>query len=168
MKKICILLMPAAFAMQCAPPRIEVTPEQTECVPTTLTVQPDDGSLFLTWDTPCADNVRLSGYNIYISTKPLFDKYGRRNLPGKIRSINSEPYPGDTDPEDRLETMPVRDLNNGVEYYVSVRAVFADRSQSLSSNEVRVICRPEGEFELAYRYADLNDGFSFARNEVVR
>ena len=39
---------------------------------------------------------------------------------------------------------------------------------SISSNEIGVICRPEGEFELAYRYTGLNDGFSFALGEPVR
>jgi len=38
----------------------------------------------------------------------------------------------------------------------------------MASNEVSVICRPEGELELAYRYADENDGFCFAESLPVR
>ena len=78
------------------------------------------------------------------------------------------PYPGDLEAENRFETMEITTLENGFEYFISVRTVFPNGSMSESSNEVSVICRPEGEFDLAFRYSDMNDGFSFARGEYVR
>jgi len=64
--------------------------------------------------------------------------------------------------------MTIENLANGVEYFVSVRTVYPDNSISVSSNEVSIICRPEGEFDLAFRFSDLNDGFSFASGVAVR
>ncbi len=138
-----------------------------ECAPTNLVVKSNDHTLFLKWNTNCPRETLLSGYYIYLEDKPIY-AYHNQLPPRGAKPYNHVPYPGDTDPEDRWETMEVNNLNNGVEYYVSVRALYPDRTVSVSSNEVAAMCRPEGEFELAYRYADLDDGFSFADGISVR
>jgi len=148
-------------------PKVQLKSFGTECAPTNLEVKADDETLMLKWNTNCPDGRLLSGYYIYLEKKPLAD-YRNQAPPRGVKPLNHDPYPGDTDPEDRWETMKIEHLDNGVEYYVSVRALYPDRTVSIASNEVAVMPRPEGEFELAFRYSDLNDGFSFANCETVR
>jgi hypothetical protein len=136
--------------------------DKKDCVPGNLIVTPNNQTLFLKWDTNCDINTVLSGYNIYILTEPMYEKYGLANLPDEIKPVNIIPYPGDTNPEKSYETMSIDMLENGVEYYVSVRTVFPDRSITVSSNEVAVMCRPEGEFILDFRFSGENDGFIFS------
>ena len=165
---LAIIAILSFILIHCGPPKTDYELPRKTCAPSNLTVQPGDSSMLLKWDTGCTDNIVLTGYNIYIQSKPLNEKYQYRDLPSKIKPYNSGPYPGDTDPEDSYETINIGNLENGVEYFVTVRAAYADRGHSMASNEVSVICRPEGEFELAYRYAGENDGFNLAEGTVVR
>ncbi|MEW5922825.1 MAG: hypothetical protein AB1746_02445 [Candidatus Zixiibacteriota bacterium] len=165
---VAIILIIALVVGCGAPPRKITKVMPTECTPTNLTIMPNDRQLYLKWDTNCPDSILLSGYYVYLSNKPLYEKYGQSNPPGSVKPFNEAVYPGDTDPEDKFETMTIENLDNGVEYFVSVRTVFADQTISMSSNEVGIICRPEGEFDLAFRYSELNDGFSFALGTAVR
>lgn len=162
---------------QCgAPPRkvemparpVNETPPLPDCTPKNLSVRSGNGKLFLKWDTNCPDSVLLSGYNIYLLKNPLDKKYFGVEIPKSIKPFNDSPYPGDTDPDSNSETMEIERLDNAVEYFVTVRTVFPDGRLSPASNEISAICRPEGEFSLAFRYADLNDGFSFEKGKSVR
>jgi hypothetical protein len=168
MRKLFILLLTGLLAGGCGAPRKIAEGLRTDCAPSNLTARPNDRKILLRWDTDCPDSILLSGYYIYLQDRPIYEKYGARIPPSSVEPFNLTPYPGDTDPEDSYETMTVEYLDNGVEYFISVRTAYPDRTISVSSNEVSVICRPEGEFELAYRYAGLNDGFSFALGEHVR
>ncbi|UCD93441.1 MAG: fibronectin type III domain-containing protein [Candidatus Zixiibacteriota bacterium] len=168
MRRLLIPLLVAPIIAGCGAPRKIAEGPQTECAPSNLSAKPVDQGIFLKWNTNCPDSILLSGYYIYLQDKPIYEKYGMLDLPSRIKPFNSTAYPGDTDPEASFETMTIENLENGMEYFISVRTVFPDRTISISSNEMGVICRPEGEFELAYRYAGLNDGFSFALGEHVR
>nr|MBN2276127.1 hypothetical protein [candidate division Zixibacteria bacterium] len=139
-----------------------------DCYPENLTIKPESGKMTLMWDPNCDDSIMISGYNIYLRPKSIFERYGSAGLPRSIKPYNENPYPGDTDPDNEFETMIIEDANNGEEYFVSVRTVFPDGSVSKSSNEVAVIPRPEGEFSLAFRYSDTTDGFSFKLGNYVR
>ncbi|MCP4703404.1 MAG: fibronectin type III domain-containing protein [candidate division Zixibacteria bacterium] len=164
MKTIKILLSIVGcviLTIGCGPPRQSGGPAVSECAPTNLTVQSNDSTLYLKWDTNCPDEIATSGYSIYIEEAPIYEKYGKVSLPKKIKRHNHLLYPGDTDPITSFETMTINNLTNGIDYYVSVRAVFPDNTVTVSSNEVPTMCRPEGEFELAFRYTGQNDGFSF-------
>jgi hypothetical protein len=162
--------------LHCAPPKEIGTPPKKEemkksiidCPPQRLSVRPADRKLILKWDTTCPDSILLSGYNIYILPKPLPEKYLGMKLPDDIVPFNNTPYPGDTDPEDSFETMTIENLDNGDEYFLTVRTVYPDGHISSASSEASAICRPEGTFTLAFRYADLNDGFSFSQGKSVR
>jgi len=156
------------IAVGCGPPGKALKTNPTHCAPTNLTVKPNDRQLFIKWDTECPDSTLLSGYYIYLSEKPTYEKHGMGRPPRSLKAFNEAVYPGDTDPESRYETINIENLENGVEYYVSIRTVYADQSVSVSSNEIGVLCRPEGTFDLAFRYSELNDGFSFASGTVVR
>jgi len=164
------------FIAGCAPPKRMGPPiiEEIEaefkdvCPPHNLTVKPGDGSLHLRWEIDCPESTLLSGYYIYVLDKPIYDEYHSSDPPSSARPYNDAVYPGDTVADRGFETITISDLDNGVDYYLSVRTVYPDRKISASSNEIGVICRPEGQFELAFRYAALNDGFSFARAASVR
>jgi hypothetical protein len=158
-----------SFAAGCAPPSI--SPEEmapAECVPANLTIQPGDGRLDLKWETNCPPDRLISGYFIYLENEPIPDKYLRTHPPKSIRPFNLAAYPGDTDPESSYETMTIENLDNGIDYFITVRTAFPDNSLSAASNQVRIMCRPQGEFALAVRYAATNDGFSFASGQSVR
>jgi hypothetical protein len=177
MKRLFILFSLGSifFLLRCAPPQKKVvketppvSPTAIDCPPNNLTARPGDGKLSLRWEVTCPDDVLLSGYNIYLLKTPLNEKYYGSEKAKKLKAYNLEPYPGDTDPEGRFETMEINNLDNGVEYFITVRTVFPDGRISSASNEVSAICRPEGEFTLAFRYADLNDGFSFSKRKATR
>jgi len=163
-----ILFIFMMMASGCGPSRRAGLPAVDECAPSNLTVRSNDSTLYLTWDTNCSNDKLLSGYDIYLSDKPLYEKYHNVQPPGNIKPFNSTPYPGDTDPDVSFETMTLNNLANGVEYYVSVRTVFPDKTMTVSSNEVPVMCRPEGKFDLDFRFSGTNDGFSFATGRPVR
>lgn len=137
------------------------------CAPENLTVKPNDHTLSLRWDSECPDDVILAGYNIYLSDFSLAEFAGKK-LPDSIKPFNSAPYPGDTDPEDAFETMEIGNLENGIPFYVSIRTVYPDYTESSASNEVLAYCRPEGEFVLDLRYSDDDDGFDFSEGKHVR
>ncbi len=174
MKKLLSLILLILLIVQCGPPPTEVFPGKGEegvpppCTPQRLTVRAGDNKALLKWETNCPRGVILSGYNIYVlkdslSRKDLQSDFGRR-----LKPYNSEPYPGDTNPESGFETITINNLQNGTDYYFLVRTVFPDGMMSEFSNQVDAIGRPEGEFVLAFRYSGLNDGFSFVRGQNVR
>jgi len=163
------LLLAAAIFSGCGKaPREGEEIIRTDCTPRNLKVQPNSGQFMLMWDPGCPDSIMISGYYVYLEQKPIDDKYHATALPKSIKPYNETVYPGDTDPDNKIETMLINDLQNGREYYVSVRTVFPDGSISVSSNEVTAIPRPEGTFTLSFRYSDTTDGFSFALGNYVR
>ncbi|MCX6825829.1 MAG: hypothetical protein NTV06_00980 [candidate division Zixibacteria bacterium] len=173
MKRIFLFsIFVSGLLIQCGPPRAPIlSAEQIilrESVPTKLTVQPGNKKLYLKWNTNCPKGVVLSGYNIYILREPLEQKFYDPNPPAKIKAFNSLPYPGDTESNGNYETMKIETLDNGIEYFITVRTVYPNGAVSAASNEVSAIGRPEGKFSLSFRYAGLNDGFCFAKGLSVR
>ncbi len=166
MKKLAVLIILSALLTQCGPPRTGEEAFYGACGPGKLTVQPGNRSAALKWITPCPDSVKVAGYNIYLSETSL-DKYRYKKLPSRYESYNSAPYPGDAEPENGFETMTITGTENGKTYYISVRTVYTDGALSPASNEVEIICRPEGEFDLTYRYTGHDDGFSFADDSAA-
>ncbi|MFH2037574.1 MAG: hypothetical protein ABIJ45_14330, partial [Candidatus Zixiibacteriota bacterium] len=167
MKKITILIICTMMIAGCAPKKF-IGKISQECAPSNLTVKSNDRTLFLKWNTNCDKGTLISGYYIYLQEKPIDEAILDSLPPKNIKPFNLAAYPGDTDPETAYETMTISNLDNGVEYYLSVRTTFPDRSLTRSSNQVNVICRPEGEFELDFRFSSQRDGFSFAKGATVR
>jgi hypothetical protein len=163
--KFCALLALLALVMLagCAPKKAPVTEAAPERYPFDVDAEVDDGMMIVTWKT--AGEGIISGYNIYISEEPLLTE--NDSLAPAIEPHNTTTYAGDTDPDDGIEHYEARGLENGVLYYVHVRIVYPDRSLSPPTEEVRAVCGPRGEIELAVRYQDKPDGFSFVRDEYV-
>lgn len=139
---------------------VDTTPKST-VTPVDLTVDVGSGTLTAAWKK--SGEGLTSGYNIYISPRPLAGVY-----PDSVRPFNTAPYPGDTNPEDSMETFEAVGLTDGVKYFVSVRVLYPDRTLSAPSNEVEAICGYRGETELNVRFSETNDGFSFAAGKSVR
>ncbi len=131
-----------------------------------LEVDVNDQMMTVSWKV--FGDALIVGYNIYIAEEPLVGNYPDGNYPDYIEPFNHTAFAGDTDPSDGIEHFEALGLENGRQYYVSVRVVNPGRSLSRSSEEKAVICGPRGEISLLTRFTGDNDGFSFAQNKHVR
>ena len=130
MKKTALILLALIAVSGCGPrPGNEAS---RTALPVSLSVEVSDKQMTLAW-TKSGDGA-IAGYNIYISREPLAVKYPGPSIDGSIETFNTTPFPGDTDPEDRVEHFDAVNLENGVKFYVSVRVVYPDRSVSKPSN----------------------------------
>ena len=104
---------------------------------------------------------RISGYNIYLSSESLKNKF-----PGWEKDhpapYNSSPYPGDTDGDRSKESYKIPGLDNGREYFVSVRTVGQGGLESDPSNEVEFMPLARGVFVISSNHSAQNGGFGFA------
>ena len=127
-----------------------------------LEVDVNDKTMVLSWRR--SGQGAISGYNIYVSERPLSTSHPGEYIDSDIAPFNSVPFPGDTEPEDGVEHFEATGLDNGIRYFVTVRVVYPDGSLSRPSNEMSVICGPRGEIELPIRYQASPDGYSFEHN----
>lgn len=139
---------------------------QVEIRPIGLTAEPGNQRMTLQWKR-MGDGL-FSGYNIYISEQPLGSGGSSSVDADTVTPFNLSPYPGDTDPSDGLETFEAEGLKNGLKYFVSVRVINPDRTESTPSNEVMVVCGPRGEIRLDARFAGGKDGYSLSKAQYVR
>jgi hypothetical protein len=130
-----------------------------------LSVEPNHKMLSLSWRK--LGQGSISGYNIYISERPLAAAFPGASIDPSIQTYNTTPFPGDTIPQDGVEHFGADKLDNGVRYFVTVRVVYPDRSVSAPTNEVITACGARGVAELAVRHSGGNDGFSFDENRYV-
>ncbi len=147
----------------CAPSKTtsveEVTlPTVSDVKPVDLTVIPDDQGMTMEWKRK-GDGL-ISGYNIYITDE--------QQVNDSARPFNFEPYPGDTNPDDGVETFKAEGLENGKRYFVSVKVIRPDRTLSPSSNQASTICGPRGELVIESRYSGEHDGYALMDNKYVR
>lgn len=138
----------------------------SNCYPYDMQIEVNKQEMLVKWQKNCKRNI--SGYNIYISETPLAPEYGFKQLPKEIAPFNETPYPGDTDPDNSIETFKAEGLTDGIKYYVSVRILLPNGVQSRPTNETPVVCGPRGEIELTLRFKSDHDGFSFKDKEFVR
>ena len=146
-----------ALLISCGPPK--PVSERGDCYPTDLKVNVNSEKMDVSWKAECGK--LISGYNIYISEKPMGDNVQ------PVEPHNTAAYAGDTDPEDGVEHYLAEQLEDGKKYYVSVRVLYPDRTMSKPSQEKSVVCGPRGEIELAIRYKGEHDGYSFDGNQYV-
>lgn len=136
------------------------------CKPYDLSVEVDSGRMIVYWKKECPRTT--GGYNIYISQTPLAPEFEYKQIPPEIAPFNSAPFPGDTNPDDSIETFEALGLVDGRKYYVSVRILLPDGTQSKPTKEVLAVCGPSGEFELSIRFKSEQDGYSFSTEQFVR
>jgi Fibronectin type III domain len=168
-RKVFILILSFA-ALSCAPaqknaPPQELTPRIIErCKPGKLAVDSTSNKYVrIAWDPGCPPIRILQGFNIYAYPHPLGLTDPNLALPESIKPLNPEVYPGDTEGNLNRETYELKNLDIGVKYYVHVRAVYDDGTLSTPTNEIEIICYPQGIIELNRAHSGEKDGFSFEK-----
>lgn len=164
MKRVLCALMLTALVIGCQPQQ-QVEEISPTVYPYDLRARVSSGMLTLAWKL--SGEALLSGYNIYITDYPLAAEYPDGNYPDAVKPFNLTVYPGDTDPDDAVVHFEAKGLDNGHKYYVSVRAVYPDRSMSRPSNEIMAVPGPRGEITLDLRYQGDHDGYSFTDETYV-
>lgn len=160
MKRLIPLLCLLLLVLSCGGKK-EVADETRPTIqPVNVRVEPGHEKLTVIWER--RGGGLFSGYNIYISQTPLASLSGPYPQP-----FNPVPFPGDTDPTDNIEHFEAAGLTQGATYYVSVRAVYPDRTLSAPSNEVMTATGGRGVMDLGMRYNAQQDGFSFVSDGFV-
>ena len=160
----------------CAPPPKPSEPPQPaealttrSCLPHDLTV---DGrgshTARIAWNPGCPDVRILRGFNIYLSAAPLTAQFPGTNLPDTIMPFNREIFPGDTLGNPNRETYTLDSIPNAIRFFIHARAVNIDNTLSRPTNEVQVICYPQGVIELEESFSGKRDGFSFVDESYCR
>ncbi|MCK4632201.1 MAG: hypothetical protein KAT79_02960 [candidate division Zixibacteria bacterium] len=153
MRQFLLFVVLIALLAGCGPKVSEEKPGL--CVPYDLQILPDHEKLTVVWKNDCA--TLISGYNIFIGAGREADK-----------PFNTTVYPGDTNPDDGVVQFEANGLANGVRYFVSVRTVFPDQTESALSEPVLAACGVREEIALSVRYKSQQDGYSFEEAEYVR
>jgi hypothetical protein len=112
------------------------------------------------WSVNRGEGQLISGYNVYLSRKPLKGMFSNWHK-SHAELYNRTPYPGDTDGDITRESFEITGLENGRTYFVTVRTVAPDGSESKQSNEVEFIPLAKGEFIISDNHSADNGGFSF-------
>ncbi|MEW5873910.1 MAG: hypothetical protein AB1752_01860 [Candidatus Zixiibacteriota bacterium] len=174
-KTLAWLLPLALFMAGCAatpPPIQEAAPGPTSAdrlrlAPKLFESGVGSNRVAIAWTVDRNGSDILRGYNIYVSEDSTLPnrQTGDEALAGAL--YGGTHYPGDTDGDIRRESITIEDLSTGSVYYLHVRIVFPDGSESLPSNQIQVVPRPRGVFALVPRFEAGHDGFSFADDMPV-
>ena len=165
MKNLWILAITCSLLLSCGPGR-PGDESGGDCTPTGIRADVNRQMMTVSWKPNCGRT--NSGYNIYLSKKPLAGSYQGIEVSAEVAPHNLQPFLGDTDPSDGIEHYDAEGLTDGQPYYVSVRIVFPDETLSKPSEEIIAVCGARGEIELSLRFKSDKDGFSFGHNEYVR
>lgn len=112
------------------------------------------------WSIDRQKDKPIAGYDIYLSEKPLavqFSKWDKSHP----APYNHTPYPGDTDGDPTKESFEIKNLENGKNYYVSVRTVGIGGIESGISKELRFVTLSKGKFTISSNHSSDNGGFNF-------
>jgi hypothetical protein len=131
-------------------------------VPYDLTVDAQSERAVVYWSIDRAQNRPISGYNIYLSEKPL-EEYFSEWEENRPEPYNHAPYPGDTDGDNTRESFEFAQLQNGKTYYVSVRTVGISGAESDASEEIEFTPLARGEFIISSNHSSQNGGFNFEK-----
>ena len=162
MKKLLLAVPFITILTACGPTK--VAKETGACHPYDLQVEPGDEQLTVRWKSDCGQ--LISGYDIFIQRQPVLSR-SSSNPYNEVSPHNQVPYPGDTNPDDEYLTYEAKGLENGVKYWVSVCAVYSDRTLSTPTKEVMTACGPRGDIDLAVRYSGGHDGYNFSQARYV-
>ncbi|MCK5128055.1 MAG: hypothetical protein KAR42_17495 [candidate division Zixibacteria bacterium] len=158
---ISILAMITMLVLGCGP---KTSPDESKkCNPHSLTIEAT-GSHYvkIAWDPGCPTETRIMrGFNIYYSPTPLAKMYPGHQMPDNIKPYNIELYPGDPEGDIKWESFEFEAIPSAQLFYVHVRVQNSDNTLSLPSNEIEMICYPQGTIEIMESYSGDKSGFSF-------
>jgi hypothetical protein len=157
------LIAAAALSLHCLP-----GPKESSLLPSPydLRVETVSSGANIFWSANRSEGQIISGYNIYLSEeslKPMFPDW-RKSHP---EPYNHAPYPGDTDGDITAESFEITGLENGRKYYVSVRTVGTNGTESKPSNEMAFTPMARGEFVISSFHTRDDGGFNFDREISV-
>lgn len=156
------LILSSLVLLSCAK---RIPPEEVLEIPEAprvhdLEVINGDGMATIVWSSEKRAGQPILGYNIYISRKANPDLT-------EVRAFNTTPYPGDTDGDISLETFEAMPLENGVEYFVFVRSVGLDGTESEPTGVLSFVPRKEGIFVLKQNFQVNESGFDFGKGVSI-
>ena len=129
-------------------------------MPENVAVDAQNKGALVYWTIDRSDTKPISGYNIYLSEKPLkglFSKWPKN----KPEPYNHAPYPGDTDGDNSKESFEFTHLDNGKTYYLSVRTVGISGVESDASEELAFTPLSRGYFTITSNHSSESGGFNF-------
>lgn len=118
------------------------------------------------WSVNRREGQLISGYNIYLSRKPLQGRFPDWHK-SHAELYNHAPYPGDTDGDITKESFEITHLENGYTYCVTVRTVDPDGLESKPSGQVEFAPLAKGQFVISDNHSADNGGFSFDHEMTV-
>ena len=159
---LCGIIILSLTIISCGPKPQTTQDESKRCNPHSLTIASTASHYVkVAWNPGCPGTRIMRGFNVYYSPTPLVGRYPGHDLPKTIKPYNKEPYPGDSEGDMSLETFEFKNIPSAQLFYVHVRVVNSDNSLSLPSNEIEMICYPQGEIGLVESYSGDHSGFSF-------
>lgn len=135
-------------------------------IPRDVTVDVWNEKAIIYWSIDRSEDRPISGYNIYLSEKPL-EKHFSKWEKNRPEPYNHAPYPGDTDGDKTRESFEITNLENGKTYYISVRTIGLAGAESGISKEVEFVPLARGKFTISSNHSSENGGFSFDRDISV-
>ncbi len=129
-------------------------------IPYDLNIETKNRRAVIYWSVDRSKDKPISGYNIYLSDKPL-EKHFSKWEKNRPKPYNHAPFPGDTDGDVTRESFEITNLENGKTYYISVRTVGITGAESGVLKEVEFVPQPRGEFMISSNHSSKNGGFSF-------
>lgn len=157
-----LLMLSSLIFLSCAK---RIPPEEALEIPEAprvydLKVINGDGMAVIVWNSEKRAGQPMLGYNIYISKKSNPDSKD-------VEPFNTTPYPGDTDGDISVETFEAIPLENGVEYFVSVRSVGLNGTESEPTGVLSFVPRKEGTFVLKQNFQANESGFDFRKGVSI-
>jgi hypothetical protein len=171
-KPINIFLLATVMALlfSCGPkPPSEPTPAPSRGplpIPFNLRAEAINGKAMLSWSVNRADDVPISGYNIYLAdTQSVGDTLVWKSAAQK--PYNGFPYPGDTDGDINSESFPIDGIIDGHFYMALVRSVGPGGTLSEPSGVITFEPVRKGKFTIIADHLSENGGFNFEQGISV-
>jgi len=146
------LLLILAFIINCGP-----KPKETATnIPFNLSATTKTNGATLSWQINRTSEP-IGGYNIYLAESP--------EDPGKL--YNSGAYPGDTDGDKSRESIELANLENGIEYYIYLKIIYSDNTESDASEKISFMPLAKGNIRLSFNHTAIKSGYSFAEDKYT-
>ena len=112
----------------------------------------------ITWSMDREDNALFGGYNIYFA----------ESSDSPFQLYNSGPYPGDTDGDNRHESIELNNLTNGIEYLAYIQTLSASGQAIATSDTISFRPLATGELRITQNHSIVGSGYSFAKAKYTK